>query len=240
MVYDNGDHEVFNKPLADGTTAVLLLNRGSEAADITVSWDQINLKGRQKVRDLWQGQDLGKFKDAYTASGLKQHDHRLLKIGSKGKPLATPAPLPPERYTVTRKGITHLSDLAYIWRFGNAPKTNQSFNDKLIVIAGTTYDRGFGCQAVSKIMFKLNGKASHFNAQIGLDPSYQGDEAVSFKVRNEDPIGPDSILYDSGKMTKDSPAKRIDLDVTGVDCLILSFEGKEALGNWGDPKVLCD
>jgi hypothetical protein len=239
-VYDNGDHEIFNKPLADGTTAVLLLNRGSEAADITVTWDQINLKGRQKVRDLWLDKDLGKFKDAYTAAGLEQHDHVLLKIGSKGKALPTPDPLPPERYTVTRKGITHLSDLAYIWRFGNAPKTNKSFNDKPITIDGVTYDRGFGCKAVSKIMFKLNHKANHFNAVVGLDPSYQGDEAVSFKVRNEDPIGPDSILYDSSKMTKDSPAKVIDIDVTGIDCLILSFEGKQALGNWGDPKVLCD
>ncbi|MCP4456158.1 MAG: alpha-galactosidase, partial [Planctomycetes bacterium] len=92
-VYDNGDHEIFNKPLADGKTAVLLLNRGSEPADVTVTWDQINLKGRQKVRDLWQGKDLGKFKGGYTAAKLKPHEHVLLKIGSKGKPL--PGPTPP-------------------------------------------------------------------------------------------------------------------------------------------------
>jgi hypothetical protein len=239
-VYDDGDHEIFNKPLADGTTAVLLLNRGSEAADMTVTWDKLNLKGRQKVRDLWQCKDLGTFEDAYTASKLKQHEHVLLKIGSTGKALPIPNPMPLEKYTVTRKGITCLSDLYYIWRFGNAPKYNKTFNDTAIVIDGKTYNRGFGCKAVSKIMFKLNGNAAHFNAHVGLDPSYQGDEAVSFKVRNEDPIGPDSILYDSGKMTKDSPAKVIDIDVKGINCLILSFEGKKALGNWGDPKVVSD
>ena len=43
-VYDDGDREIFNKPLADGTTAVLLLNRGSAEADITVTWDTLNLK----------------------------------------------------------------------------------------------------------------------------------------------------------------------------------------------------
>ncbi len=239
-VYDDGDHEIFNKPLADGSTAVLLLNRGSEETDMTVTWDKIGLKGRQKVRDLWQRKDLGAFRDSYTASKLKQHEHVLLKIGSPGKPLPAPHPIPRDRYTVTRKGATSLADLYYIWRFGNAPRVNRTFNNAPIVIDGTTHERGFGCQAVSKIMFKLSGDADRFNAVVGLDPSYQGDEAVSFKVRNEDPIGPDSILYDSGKMTKDSPAKTISINVKGVHCLILSFEGKKALGNWGDPHVVSD
>jgi hypothetical protein len=87
-------------------------------------------------------------------------------------------------------------------------------------------------------MFKLNGNADRFKAVIGLDPSYQGDEIVRFRVRNEDPIGPDSILYDSGDMTKDAPSASIDLDVRGIDCLILSLEGKEAPGNWGDARVI--
>jgi hypothetical protein len=39
-------------------------------------------------------------------------------------------------------------------------------------------------------------------------------------------------------MTKDSPAKIIDIDLTGIDCLILSFEGEQALGIWGDPEVV--
>lgn len=239
-VYDNGDHEIFNKPLADGKTAVLLLNRGSEPADITVTWDQINLKGRQKVRDLWQGKYLGKFKDGYTAVGLKQHDHVLLKIGARGKPLPAPDPMPLERYMVTRKGVTSLSDLRDIWRHGNAPKYDKTFNGAPIVIDGITYDQGFGCKATSKMMFQLNGKADRFAAVVGLDPSYQGDEAASFVVRNEDPIGPDSVLYHSGEMTKDSPAKIIDIHVKGIKCVILSFEGKQALGNWGDPQVVCD
>jgi hypothetical protein len=69
-------------------------------------------------------------------------------------------------------------------------------------------------------MFKLHGNADRFSAVVGMDPFYQGDEVVSFKVRNEDPIGPDSILYDSGKMTKDSPAKIIDIDVNGLAGII--------------------
>jgi hypothetical protein len=77
-----------------------------------------------------------------------------------------------------------------------------------------------------------------------LDSSYQGDEAVNFMVRNEDPIGPYSLLYDSGKMTKETPAKVIDIDVRGIDCLILAiegergFKGQPALGNWADARVV--
>jgi alpha-galactosidase len=162
----------------------------------------------------------------------------LLKVGSKGKPLRTPKGVPLEKYSVTQGGKTYLSDLYYIWRSGSAPKYDRSFEGKPIVIDGTTFDRGFGCKATSKIMFKLNGSADRFKAVVGLDPSYQGEEAVSFKLRNEDPIGPDSILYDSGKMARGTPSKVVDIDVRGVDCLILSIEGKQAPGNWANAHVI--
>ena len=167
-----------------------------------------------------------------------QHGHRLLKVGSRGKPLATADPVPLEKYAVTQEGTTYLSDLYYIWKRGDAPRYDKSFDGKTIVISGTTFDKGFGCKATSKIMFKLNGHAERFKAVVALDPSYQGNQAVNFRVRHEDPIGPDSLLYDSGKMTKDSPAKVIDIDVRGIDCLILALEGREALGNWADAQVV--
>jgi len=50
-VFKRGDLEIYNKPLADGTTAVLLLNKGQTNADLTVRWEQIGLKSRQPVRD---------------------------------------------------------------------------------------------------------------------------------------------------------------------------------------------
>ena len=236
-VYDDG-REIYNKPLHDGTTAVLLLNKNSEPANITITWDMIGISGRQKVRDLWRRKDLGHYSGSFTAENLPQHGHMLLKVGSGGKPLATPDPLPLEKYAVTQEGTTFLSDIYYIWKRGSAPRYDRSFNGKTIVMNGTIYDKGFGCQATSKIMFKLGGCAEKFKAVIGLDRSYQGQETVSFKLRNEDPIGPDSVLYDSGKMDKDTPAKIVDVDVRGVDCLILAIEGKEALGNWANARVV--
>ena len=120
-----------------------------------------------------------------------------MKVGSSVKPPPPPDPVPLEKYVVTREEITFLSDLYYIWKSGNTPKYDKNFEGKLIMTNGTLYDRGFGCKATSKIMFKLNGHADKFEAVIGLDPAYQGYETVSFRLREQDPIGPDSILYDS-------------------------------------------
>lgn len=237
-VYNDDGREIYNKPLHDGTTAVLLLNKNSEPADITVTWDMIGLSGRQKVRDLWRRKNLGHYSGSFTAENLPQHGHMLLKVGSKGKPLATADPVPLEKYAVTQEGKTYLSDLYYIWKRGDAPRYDKSFNGKAIVVNGTIYDKGFGCRATSKIMFKLNGCADKFKAVIGLDPSYQGQETVSFRLREQDPIGPDSLLYDSGKMGKDTPAKIVDVDIRGIDCLILAIEGKQVLGNWANAHIL--
>jgi hypothetical protein len=239
-VYNDDGREIYNKPLHDGTTAVLLLNKNSEPADITVTWDMIGLSGRQKVRDLWRQKNLGHYSGSFTAENLPQHRHMLLKVGSKGKPLATADPVPLEKYAVTQEGKTYLSDLYYIWKRGDAPRYDKSFNGKAIVVNGTIYDKGLGCRATSKIMFKLNGCADKFKAVIGLDSSYQGQETVSFRLREQDPIGPDSLLYDSGKMGKDTPTKIVDVDIRGIDCLILAIEGKQALGNWANAHILVD
>jgi len=241
-VYDDGDHEVYNKPLSDGTTAVLLLNKGDNNADITVSWDQIGLKGSQRVRDLWQRKDLAVYTDRFTARDLPQHDHRLLKIGTPGRsPLPMPRTVAPAKYMVIRKGKTYLSDLYYVWRSGeDAPPYNSNSEGRPIVIRGSPYARGLGFKGRCQAMFKLNGRAHKFHAVVGLDDACQGDDSCRFKVRNLDPIGPTSLLYDSGKMTRDTAPKTVDVDVTGVDCLILECESEKALGNWAEAQVLAD
>ena len=58
-VWDNGPQEVWMKPLADGSRAVILFNRGTAAGGITVNWEDIGLAPRTmaKVRDLWTKTD---------------------------------------------------------------------------------------------------------------------------------------------------------------------------------------
>jgi len=52
-VSQNGDLEVWKKPLAGGALAVGLFNRGPQAASMTVRWSDLGLKSNPKVRDLW-------------------------------------------------------------------------------------------------------------------------------------------------------------------------------------------
>ncbi len=73
--------EVWARPLSDGTLAAGLFNRGSEAGPITAHWKALGLNDAQPVRDLWRHQELGEFKDTFTAT-VPRHGAVLLKIGA--------------------------------------------------------------------------------------------------------------------------------------------------------------
>jgi len=52
MVREDGETRVDAKPLADGSWAVGLFNLGSEATNVTMSWVDLGIRGKQTVRDL--------------------------------------------------------------------------------------------------------------------------------------------------------------------------------------------
>jgi alpha-galactosidase len=74
-----GQLEVWAKDLEDGSKAVGLFNRGPVPAQVTAKWSDLGVKGKHVVRDLWRQQDLGKFKDQFTAS-VPPHGVALVKI----------------------------------------------------------------------------------------------------------------------------------------------------------------
>jgi len=236
-IFDEAGCEVYNKPLSDGTTAVLLLNKGRKEADITVHWDKIGISGNQPVRDIWARKDLGEFQDSFTAHDLGQHEHRMIKVGRPGPPLPTPATMPLEKYTVTRKGATYLSDLYYIWKAGNAPAYDTTYGGDPISLAGQTFKKGIGCKSKCAVMFKVDGRADRFRAVVAMDKSSKDNAKGRFRVYNEDFFA-NQVLWDSREMTKDSPAKQINIELHDVQCLMLVFDGKEVLGNWADARVI--
>jgi len=236
-VFAESGCEIYNKPLSDGTTAVLLLNKGREKADIAMPWEKIGLAGAQPVRDLWARQDLGEFKDSFTAHDLGQHEHRMIKVGRPGPPLPAPAPMPLEKYTVTRRGQTYLSDLYYIWKAGNAPVYDATFGGEPIRIAGQTFSKGIGAKGKCAVMFKVAGRADRFRAMVAMDKSCPEDAKGRFRVYNEDFFA-NKVLWDSGQMTTDSPAQEIDIELKNVQCLMLVFDGEKALGNWANACVI--
>jgi len=62
------DLQVWSKPLADGSRAVVLLNRSGLQTVIATSWRAIGLTGSARVRDLWAHSDLGAFTGRFSAT----------------------------------------------------------------------------------------------------------------------------------------------------------------------------
>ena len=80
-VKKTGDLEVWSKQMADGSRAVVLLNRGTGTAKIDVRWTDVGyppeLSG--KVRDLWAKRDVGELKGGYSAE-VPSHGVVMLTI----------------------------------------------------------------------------------------------------------------------------------------------------------------
>ena len=83
---------------------------------------------------------------------------------------------------------------------------------------------------------------------VALDESYQGENEGRFRIYHEDYFG-NRVLWDSGKMTKDSPAKEFDIELDNYNCLMLTFDGRnikdgkranDVLGVFADPRVIAD
>jgi len=80
-VRDDGELEAWARPLADGSRAVVLLNRTAAEANVTVGWPEIGYPSglEAKARDLWKHKDLGKFKGTYAAA-VPSHGVVMVRI----------------------------------------------------------------------------------------------------------------------------------------------------------------
>jgi alpha-galactosidase len=80
-ISQQGDLEVWAKPLADKTWAVGLFNRSDKPADVSVKFADLKLVGPQPVRNLWKQADLGQSDDQFS-SRVASHGTVMLKIGT--------------------------------------------------------------------------------------------------------------------------------------------------------------
>ena len=80
-VRTSGDGEVWTRPLADGSRAVALLNRGTAAATINFAWTDLGYPEhlQASVRDLWAHQDKGKVHGSFSAE-VPSHGVVMLKV----------------------------------------------------------------------------------------------------------------------------------------------------------------
>lgn len=80
-VRDDGDQEVWSRQLANGSRAVLLLNRGTAPASIKASWPEIGYTGtmQAEVRDVWAHQTLGSTRGSFVAT-VEPHGATMVTI----------------------------------------------------------------------------------------------------------------------------------------------------------------
>ena len=79
-VSQHGDVEVWARPLADGSRAVAVFNRGSETARVTVNWAEVGLASApSRIRDLWAGSDL-KASEAGNSWAVPSHGVVMLRV----------------------------------------------------------------------------------------------------------------------------------------------------------------
>lgn len=79
-LYQRERLELWARPLADGTIAAGLFNRGLRPMKMTATWKELGISARHPVRDLWQHRDLGTFDGAFSAE-VPAHGAVLIKVG---------------------------------------------------------------------------------------------------------------------------------------------------------------
>lgn len=77
-VAKDGDLEVWARPLADGSYAVGLFNRGASATKVTARWQDVGFSGKARVRDLWAHANRGVFSNEFSAE-VPSHGTVMIK-----------------------------------------------------------------------------------------------------------------------------------------------------------------
>jgi alpha-galactosidase len=73
------NYEIWVKPLSDGAKAVILFNRTISPLKIKLEKSDLDMKGKLKVRDLWNHADKGSLKRSFIAE-VDPHGVSMLKI----------------------------------------------------------------------------------------------------------------------------------------------------------------
>jgi hypothetical protein len=113
---------------------------------------------------------------------------------------------------------------------------NRSVWEKQMIIDGKIYVRGLGTHAPGKIVYALDSKYRRFQCWAGGDGNNSPTVTLEVWVDGQK-------RWESGLMTRETPAKPVDLDVTGAKTLelIMGDGGNGNAGDhidWADAKLL--
>jgi len=113
-----------------------------------------------------------------------------------------------------------LEPVSWVQGWGK-PQKNQSVWEKPLAIAGHRFRRGLGTHADARIVYDVGGRYRRFQSWVGADAA--SSATITFEVWMDG-----QKRWESGLMNKQSPAKLVDLDLSGVKNLEL------VVGHGGD------
>jgi alpha-galactosidase len=75
----NDDTLILAKPMEDGSLAVGLFNLAEKEQTIRVTWNQLGLTQKQRVRDLWRHKEIGVVNEEYSVT-IPRHGVTLVRM----------------------------------------------------------------------------------------------------------------------------------------------------------------
>jgi alpha-galactosidase len=81
-LYQDGELEVWRRPLSGGRAAIGVFNRGESPRDVSIELARVGFPGGASLRDVWKQKDLGRRSGSFTDT-VPKHGVTLLIVGSR-------------------------------------------------------------------------------------------------------------------------------------------------------------
>ena len=107
-------------------------------------------------------------------------------------------------------------DLSKMRQGWGKPQIDRSIREKPLSIGGHSFAHGLGTHANSTLWIDLAGGSEKFLASVGVDDAAGGPASITFKV-----VGDGRTLWQSGLMKPGQAPKNVDLNVKGIQTLLL-------------------
>jgi hypothetical protein len=182
---DQSGRQVYSKTLSgSGRRAVLLLNRTTSAANITVRWSDLGLTGAAAVRNLWTATDAGSFTGSYTTSVPAREAVLLTVTGTDGGTPSGVAIVGTQsgRCVDINNSSTTNGTQAQLWDCNGQPNQRWTYtSSRQLMIYGSkcldAYNRGttngtavviWDCNGQTNQQWTVNSNGTITGAQSGL------------------------------------------------------------------------
>jgi alpha-galactosidase len=70
---------ILAKPMEDGSLAVGLFSLAENRREVTIHWEELGIRGFQRVRDVWRQKDMGVMDEAYSVQ-IARHGVMLVRL----------------------------------------------------------------------------------------------------------------------------------------------------------------